>query len=213
MPDGPSAPVRVLVSVGAGAVTAGVVVVLGAATDAPMLGWDVGALLYVVSVWFEVHRLDAAETKRLALKEDPGRRGAELLVLASSVASIAAVVLVMARVGTASGAGEWALLGACLASIVLSWVVVHTAYTLRYAHLYYGEVEGGIDFNQEAPPCYVDFAYLAFTLGMTFQVSDTSITNSGIRATALAQSLLSYVFGAVILATTINLIAGLGSRG
>ena len=79
----------------------------------------------------------------------------------------------------------------------------------RYARLYHLGPNGGIDFNQHAPPRYSDFAYLAFTIGMTFQVSDTNLQTAEIRATALRHALLSYLLGAVILATTINLVSGL----
>jgi uncharacterized membrane protein len=94
-------------------------------------------------------------------------------------------------------------------SVALSWSVVQTVFISHYARLYYGHPDGGIDFNQEAPPRYSDFAYLAFTVGMTFQVSDTDLKTPALRATALRQALLSYLLGAVILATTINLVAGL----
>ena len=96
-------------------------------------------------------------------------------------------------------------------SVAVSWFTVHTVFMLRYALLYYTAPTGGIDFNQEAPPDYRDFAYVALTLGMTFQVSDTSVQDSQIRATVLRHTLLSYLFGAVILAVVVNLIAGLGS--
>lgn len=94
-------------------------------------------------------------------------------------------------------------------SIVSAWAVVQTVFTLRYAHLYYGGTPGGIDFNEDDPPRYLDFAYLAFTIGMTFQVSDTNLEHKDIRATALRHGLLSYVFGAIIIATAINVVAGL----
>jgi uncharacterized membrane protein len=87
----------------------------------------------------------------------------------------------------------------------VSWVAIHTVFTLRYAQLYYSGAPGGIDFNQPEPPAYVDFAYLAFTIGMAFQVSDTGLQTRKIRATVLRQALLSYVFGVVIVAMTINL--------
>jgi uncharacterized membrane protein len=77
------------------------------------------------------------------------------------------------------------------------------------ARLYYSHPAGGIDFNQQAPPRFSDFAYLAFTVGMTFQVSDTDLQTPTVRAAVLRQALLSYLLGAVILATTINLVAGL----
>lgn len=89
---------------------------------------------------------------------------------------------------------------------------MHTVLTLRYALLYYTGRHGGIDFNQSGDPAYVDFGYLAFTLGMNYQVSDTDLQNRPIRATALRHALLSYLLGAVVLATVINLVAGLGSN-
>jgi uncharacterized membrane protein len=94
-------------------------------------------------------------------------------------------------------------------SVAAAWAVVHTVFTLRYALLYYGGPDGGVNFNQKEDPAYADFAYLAFTIGMTYQVSDTDLQTRPIRATALRQALLSYLLGAVILAVTINLVAGL----
>ncbi|MDR6438371.1 putative membrane protein [Paenarthrobacter nicotinovorans] len=97
----------------------------------------------------------------------------------------------------------------------LSWMLVQTLFTLRYAELYYsrdahaGGSVGGISFNQDRPPQYTDFAYLATSLGMTYQVSDTNLGNHSIRLEALKHSLLSYLFGTVILAVTINLVIGL----
>jgi uncharacterized membrane protein len=85
---------------------------------------------------------------------------------------------------------------------------VHTVFALKYAQLYHSGPGGGIDFNQDEPPRYSDFAYLAFTIGMTFQVSDTDLTSGAMRRLALRHSLLSYLFGAVILAMTINITAG-----
>jgi uncharacterized membrane protein len=96
-----------------------------------------------------------------------------------------------------------------VACVAASWGVLHTIFILRYALLYYAEPAGGIDFKQEPDPTYRDFAYVGFTVGMTFQVSDTDIGKSTIRTTVLRHALLSFVFGAVILAVTINLLAGL----
>jgi uncharacterized membrane protein len=86
-------------------------------------------------------------------------------------------------------------------------------FALRYARLYYTGTPGGIGFNQDIPPRYLDFAYLAFTIGMTFQVSDTDLQRPEIRATALRQALLAYLFGAVVLASTINLVSQLATAG
>ena len=93
-----------------------------------------------------------------------------------------------------------------------SWFAVHTLFTVHYARLYYSDEPGGIDFHDPEPPCFHDFAYLAYTVGMTYQVSDTEIGLRSIRATVLRHALLSYLLGAVVLAVTINLIAGLGAK-
>jgi uncharacterized membrane protein len=98
-------------------------------------------------------------------------------------------------------------------SVAASWALVHTLYMLRYAVLYYSETVGGIDFNQRELPRFADFAYLAFTIGMTCQVSDTNLENSRIRAAAFHHALLSFVFGSMILATVVNPVAGLSGRG
>jgi uncharacterized membrane protein len=103
--------------------------------------------------------------------------------------------------------------GVGITIVITAWFVVHTVFALRYAWLYYIDGAGGIDFNQgDEPPAYVDFAYLAFTIGMTYQVSDTDLKTRAIRATALRQALLSYAFGAVVLAITVNLVAGLSNH-
>jgi uncharacterized membrane protein len=162
-------------------------------------------------MWSTVWHLDAERTARQAVAEDPGRAATDVLLLTASVASLVAVGLVIVRAGNSSGAAESLQAGLSLASVVLSWAVVHTVFMLRYASLYYSGPDGGVDFNQDAPPRYTDFAYLAFTIGMTFQVSDTELTTTDVRGTALRHALLSYLFGAVILAATINLIAGLAN--
>jgi uncharacterized membrane protein len=174
-----------------------------------LVGWDVAAGVYVAWTWRAIWHRDAADTARLALREDPGRPTADALLLVASVASVLAVAFAI-TVGRATSPGVRDLhAGLAVASVVLSWTVVQTVFTLHYARLYYSHLAGGIDFNQEAPPRYADFTYLAFTVGMTFQVSDTSLQTSALRQAALRQALLSYLLGAVILATTINLVAGL----
>ena len=97
-------------------------------------------------------------------------------------------------------------------TVAASWFAVHTLFTVHYARLYYSDEPGGINFHDPEPPRFRDFAYVAFTVGMTFQVSDTEICLTSIRATVLRHALLSYLLGAVVLAVTINLIAGLGSK-
>jgi uncharacterized membrane protein len=178
---------------------------------APMIGWDLTVVTFTGWVWITVWPLDARATKALATREDPTQPSTDALILIASVASLGAVALVLVLANSAQGAAKAALAGLAIVSVGLSWLMLHTLFTLRYAVLYYtARLQSGIDFNQNEPPHYSDFAYLGFTLGMTFQVSDTDLQTTTIRATALRHALLSYLFGAVILATTINLIAGLG---
>jgi uncharacterized membrane protein len=132
-------------------------------------------------------------------------------LIGGSIISLGAVGLVLVRATSEAGLEKGLLVATGVASIVLAWAVVHTVYTLRYAKLYYQGTPEGVDFNEDDSPCYGDFAYLALTIGMTFQVSDTDLTTKAMRRLALRHALLSYMFGALIIATTINLIAGLGS--
>jgi uncharacterized membrane protein len=200
---------RVLVSLLVGLVAAVAVAVPASGELAALVGWDAAAVLYVAWVWAAVWPMDPQATSVHAEVEDTTRVTAELLLLGAAVASLAAVAVVLAGAGPGRGAPDLARIALGVASVVLSWVVVHTVYTLRYARLYYTGPDGGVRFPQQTRPDYGDFAYLAFTIGMTFQVSDTDLHDRGIRRTVLGHALLSFVFVTGILATTINLIAGL----
>jgi uncharacterized membrane protein len=197
-------------------VAAGVTgLVVGVLVSAPMtwqfgllLGWEAAAAVFVVWAWAALWPMDADATAARAVQEDPGRAASDIIILASAVASLAAVGLLLLG-GSSAGGGKDLQAGVSVVGVGLAWAAVHTTFTTRYARLYYGTPVGGIDFNGSGPPRYRDFAYLAFTIGMTFQVSDTQITTKDIRATALRHALLSYVFGAVVIAATINLVAGL----
>jgi uncharacterized membrane protein len=206
-----TAGVRVAVSAGAGIVVAAVVAALGPWQTAPLLGWDVASLIYLVWMWRSLVPADPTETSRLAGRENSSRPLADVALLLASVASLVGVAAVLVDSKSKGGAvSPAAAVSIGITTIVLSWLVVHTVYTLRYAKLFYVDGQGsGVDFNQSKPPRYLDFAYLAFTIGMTFQVSDTDLQDSSVRATALRHMFLAYLFGAVIIATTINVVAGL----
>ena len=132
----------------------------------------------------------------------------DLTVLAACVASLVAVGLTLVKAAAETGAAKDMFSGVAVLSVVMSWTVVHTVYTLRYGHLYYDH-QRGMDFHDESDPNYRDFAYVAFTIGMTYQVSDTELTTRAIRSTVLRHALLSFVFGTAIIAMTINVVAGL----
>jgi uncharacterized membrane protein len=106
------------------------------------------------------------------------------------------------------------LIGASLIAVISAWFLTHTAFTLRYAHLYYRDDEegvGGLSLPGDAAPAYLDFAYFAFTIGMCFQVSDVQVTSPQIRRTVLLHATMSFAYNTVIVAFVLNLIFNLAS--
>ena len=176
---------------------------------APVVGWSAAALTFCLVVWMLTRGRDAAETAAMATRDDPSPTVTELLVLIANLMSLVAVAFVLVQASSASGAKQGLLASLAVVSVAASWAVVHTLYMLRYAVLYYSGTVGGIDFNQDELPRFMDFAYVAFTIGMTYQVSDTTLRSSQIRLAALRHGLQSFIFGSLILATTVNLVAGL----
>jgi uncharacterized membrane protein len=195
-------------------VTVGVIVGLSVALAAPwqvaaLVGWDVAAALFLDRVRRTLWNLDATETARVATSEDPSRGTTDAVLITASLVCIIGVGFTVVDAASSQGDEVAGLLGLAALSLVCSWLVVHTVFMLRYARLYYTGTDGGISFNEDDPPAYPDFAYFAFTIGMTFQVSDTNIEDKTIRRTALRQALISYLFGAVLLAMTVNVGASL----
>ncbi|MGC4855221.1 DUF1345 domain-containing protein [Micromonospora sp. DT4] len=179
-------------------------------TLAPLAGWDAAALSWLVLVWRKLWPMDAARTARLAVHEDPNRATRDVVLLIACLASLLAVGLVLASAHAAPPGARRDLYGGLgVLSVVLSWLVVHTVFAARYARIYYTGPDGGVNFNQSEPPRYSDFAYVAFTVGTTFQVSDTNLTSNEMRRTVLRHSMVSYLFGAFVIAVTVNLLAGL----
>jgi uncharacterized membrane protein len=207
--------IRTATMIVAGVVAAAVTALFGQWAYAAAVGWAVACAVYLTWVWVTISRMGGSETGRHAAAEDPAKTTSDTLLLIASIASLAALVLLLGQTKNASPPGKDLIAALGVASVGLSWFFVHTLYTLRYAVLYYNEPAGsrkrGIDFNEDTPPRYLDFAYLSFTVGMTFQVSDTDISSQRIRAAILRHMLLSYLFGAVIIAATVNLVASLAS--
>jgi len=200
---------RVVVGAAAGVVVAMIVLLADASWSVAALGFsDVASLVFLLWVWLSIVRLDAEETAAVARAEDASPPAAELVLLAALAASLIAVVFTFAQAGRAESPQRGLLAALAIASIALAWAAVHTVYLLRYARLYYSPPQGGIDFHGEAPS-YLDFAYLALTIGMTFQVSDTDLMSKRVRRVALRHALLSYVFGTAIVATTVSSAAAL----
>jgi uncharacterized membrane protein len=201
---------RVLMAVATGAVVAFVVAWFAPWQLTILVGWDVIAISTVGTVWLAIGRFTPEETRVFAQREDSTRAQTHFLLLGAALVSLVGVILAFLKANQGHHVNEIWLEGAGIATIACSWLLVHTVFVLRYAHLYYTPPIGGIDFKMRSQePDYGDFAYTAFTIGMTFQVSDTDITSQTMRRQVLRHALVSFLFGAVILATTVNVVAGL----
>ncbi len=176
--------------------------------DAPAIGWAAAAATFLLVAGVTISRIPPEDTGAHATREDGSRAAAHVLVAVATLASFGAVALLLLDAAPAKGAAKIAIVAIAVGTAALSWLLTHTLFALRYAALYYTE-GGGIDFNEQPAPDYGDFLYLAFTLGMTYQVSDTAVRSRRIRGVVLRHSLLSYVLGALVLATTVNLVSGL----
>ena len=175
-------------------------------------GWNASALAMTALSWVIIMRDGAAQTRRRAAADDPGRSTVWGLVLAASAFSVLATTVVLRQARALAPDARDVFIVLCLTAVASAWLLTHTAYTLRYAHLYYrddDEGEGGLTFPGNAHPAYVDFAYFAFTIGMCFQVSDVCITSPTIRRAVLAHAMLSFLYNTAILAVAINLVIGI----
>lgn len=176
-----------------------------------VVGWDVAGAVFLASVWHVILRADATHTQRLATREDETRASATILLATVCTASLLSVGYALGSASHHMGAARGLLIATAILTVTVSWTVLNTVYTVRYAHLYYGTRPGGISFGEGEVPAanYRDFAYLAFTVGMTYQVSDTTLSDPRIRRSVLSQAILAYIFGVIIIAGAVNLIAGL----
>lgn len=206
-----SGPITRLIVGAIGGIATGVVVGRIAGLAAGLLsGWGMGALITVVWILVVVWRMDAVATRAHAQREDPGRRVARVISVIGSVASLAAVAAVLLQASTLGRVEGFVLAAIAAGSVIASWALIQVDYMLRVAREYYAEPVGGISFNQAEDPMYTDFVYFSVGLGMTYQVADTNVQTNQIRRLVIAQTMLAYLFGAVILATVINLVSNLG---
>lgn len=171
--------------------------------------WGAAALAIILFVWLSIGRWDAAQTETHARTEDFSRATADAIFLGASTASLVPVSYTLLWAGRHHGGEQLLLILLAIAVVALSWALVHTVYALRYGRLYYAEPAGGINFHELDPPDYRDFAYVALTIGMTYQVSDTDLRAKAIRRTATRHALFSFLFGSVIVALLINSVASL----
>lgn len=180
-----------------------------------MVGWDSYCLGFLGLSGLSFMKLKAEQIRHLAKRQDPSRSIVSLIVIVTCLSSIAAIL------DLESHRSAWILPRGVTTFIYLfgvfaSWLLLHTVFTFRYAHIYYGDhpfdpsqEAGGLVIPGECPPTYMDFAYFSFVIGMTFQVSDIAITSSRIRRIALLHAFLSFLFNTVIVALTINEVVNL----
>lgn len=181
------------------------------------VGWIVAAGVYLVWTWMLLFGMDGDETAAHVRKrrEDGTPLVSHVVVLIASAAGLAGVGYLLAATDDGQRRIGEALVG--ILSVIASWFAIHTTFTLRYAMLFYTEPRHdldaeAIDYHQARQPCYKDFAYLAFTVGMTYQVSDTDLGSARIRGSVLGHALVSFLLGAVVLASTINLVLALAGH-
>jgi uncharacterized membrane protein len=174
-----------------------------------LVAWVVTASVAVGAVLVQTWKLDPTQTAAWATREDDSRAASDLLLVSASVVSLAAVAFGLVKAGQMDGYARAGMTAVTVLSVFLAWGVVQSVFTLRYARLYYGGRSGGIEFNEDDQPDYHDFGYLALTIGMTYQVSDTNLGSKTIRRTATRHALLSYLFGTVVVAVMINVVASL----
>jgi uncharacterized membrane protein len=177
--------------------------------------WNVFAISYITTGWIVFYNRSTDQIRTWARVDDGSRTFVSVSVVVASVASLVLVLLLMLS-KELNGLSRILYLPVAVTGMLASWAMVHTTLTFHYANLYYDDDEndttrhaGGLEFPQEKKPDYLDFAYFAFVIGMTFQVSDVDITGRIIRRTALAHGLLSFLLNTFVVALTINLIAGL----
>jgi uncharacterized membrane protein len=174
-----------------------------------LIGWNVGAALYLVAAYEVIARSDMAQLRQRAAAEDEGRFAILILTVAAALFSLGAILYELGAVPGGPTRNPRHLLLAAV-TIFLSWGLVHTIFALHYAHEYHserGKRAGGLGFPGSGEPDYWDFVYFSFVIGMTCQVSDVAITSKAIRRTATAHGVVSFVFNVALLALIVN-IAG-----
>jgi uncharacterized membrane protein len=181
-----------------------------------LVAWDAAIALFLALSFASMIDVEHEHIKRRAIAHDEGRHFMLGLTLVAAIASIGAII---AELGGAKGQGpfEQAIrVGLTAGTIALSWAFVQTVFAIHYAHVYYtaeevegGAHKGGLDFPGDEPPDYWDFVYFAFTLGATSQTSDVSIASKELRRAVTVHGMIAFAFNTAILATMINLAAGL----
>jgi uncharacterized membrane protein len=203
-------------------VVAGVVVFFAARGSlrlwsAAIAGWNAFAAMILVLDWLIIWATPQRKIRERAQQEDLSRLLIFIFVVVAACAALFAVGFLIRAHKDQIGGHLVIHLLLTLSTVISSWALLHTVYSLRYAHAYYGDSDepgvhqhaGGLLFPGDRPPNYFDFAYFSFVVGMTCQVSDVQITSRRMRRITLIHSILSFGFNTLILALLINTVSGL----
>jgi len=182
-----------------------------------IIAWDSGFVCLLVLIWSIMISATPQKMRHRAQHQDANRWVISNIVIGAACASLLAIVFMLKSTPGSSTSLVVLHLTLSALTIVTSWLLMHTVFALHYAHRYYHDNRAtpivddseGLDFPKEKQPDYWDFLYFSFVVGMTFQVSDVEITSRQMRRLALVHAVLSFFFNTVILALSINLIAGL----
>ncbi|MCM0673610.1 DUF1345 domain-containing protein [Micromonospora phytophila] len=200
---------RALWSLAVGVVAGTATALLGAPELTPLVIWTIAAGTVLVWAWRACWSASPQRTEQLAEAERHSRSTDSALLIAS-VISLAAVAEALVRASNEQDMVAVTLVILSVVAVVLAWALVNTVFAFKYARLYYRDDDGGVDFKREGPPAYADFAYVAFTVGMSYAPGENEPTSNRMRRIALGHALLSYAFGTGILAVAINLVTNLG---
>jgi uncharacterized membrane protein len=174
--------------------------------------WDAGVACYLGFAWMLIAQTDETLTRARAERYDPSGYILFLLIVSAASASLVAIGFVVGEIKDLSFWPRALRLILAAAALLLSWLLIHTLFAFRYAHRYYvrpderGPHHGGLKFPDDDEPDYLDFAYYAFVVGMTSQVSDVAVLSREMRRLTLVHGVLSFIFNIAILAMSINII-------
>jgi uncharacterized membrane protein len=173
-----------------------------------ILAWDIGVIVALSAMFLGLRRASPERMRAIAARQITGQWTVLILTIVAASASLIAITAEVPLIKTASDTEQIARMALVAVTTVLSWALINTMFALHYAHDYYLR-DGGIVFAGNKPPAYGDFIYFSFTIGMTFQVSDVQITELPVRQLAIAHGIIMFFYATVILAMTVNLVAGL----
>jgi len=184
-----------------------------------LVTWSSFAFMVIVMDWILILTCHPKEVRKLAKLEDSSRTLIFIFVIGAALVSLVAILFLLKADKHLSDAEVTGHVILSMVSVVISWWLVHTIFTMRYAHMFFStdpdgdgkKPIGGLQFPGDEEPDYLDFVYFSFVLGTTFQVSDVEIASRRIRRLALVHGLIAFAFNTAILALSINVVSGLVS--